>query len=186
MKGKYLYLFILLLGVALDLGTKEAAFHYTHPEVCGHPDGAIRVVEASWFKLYWRQVENSGGMFGLGQGSGPWLRYFRLLAFLVVLVFFVTAKRTQRLFLTALALIGAGAVGNLYDSFFNGGKVRDFIEVWLPFLPWKTFNPWPNFNIADSLILIGAACLVLVLLKDAEFGKKKQCVAPAEEAKETA
>lgn len=177
MKGKYVYLIILLLGVALDLGTKEAAFHYAKPGVCTE-DGCIPVVDVSWFQLNWNKVENSGGMFGVGQGSGLFLRYFRLLAFVVVMIFFVTAKATQRLFLTALSLIGAGAVGNLYDSFFNAGKVRDFIEVHIPVLPWRTFNPWPNFNVADSLILIGAGFLVLVLLKDAEFGKKK---APPEE-----
>ena len=171
---------IYLIGVALDLGSKEAAFHYARPGVCTE-DGCIRVVDLSWFQLNWNKVENSGGMFGVGQGSGLFLRYFRLLALVVVMVFFVTAKPTQRLFLTALSLIGAGAVGNLYDSFFNAGKVRDFIEVHIPVLPWRTFNPWPNFNVADSLILIGAGFLVLVLLKDAEFGKKKS---PPEETAE--
>jgi len=116
-------------------------------------------------------------MFGIGQGLGGILKYARLLALGLVLYFFFRARSTSRLFLTSLSLIFAGAVGNLYDSFFNDGKVRDFIEVYLHFMPEKIFGrlflPWPTFNVADSMILIGACFLVIQLFRDSELGMKQ-------------
>jgi signal peptidase II len=170
MKGKLLFSIIVLLGIALDLGTKELAFHYTRPDVCGDPYQRIRVIETGWFVLDWHKVENSGGMFGVGQGHGGVLRYFRLVALVVVAIFWIRARAAQRLLLFALSLILAGAVGNLYDSFFNGGLVRDFIEARLLFMPTsifgRMFDPWPTFNVADSMILIGAVLLVIQLFRN--------------------
>lgn len=173
MKGKLPFLLIALLGIALDLGTKEIAFH--HPQQ--HPGERIAVIHNDHFVLYWHQVENPGGMFGIGQGLGGVLKYARLLALGLVLYFFLKARSNSKLFLASLSLIFAGAVGNLYDSFFNDGKVRDFIEVYLNFMPEKIFGrlfqPWPTFNVADSMILIGACLLVIQLFLDPELGKKQ-------------
>jgi len=55
--------------------------------------------------------------------------------------------------------------------------VRDFIEVYLNFMPecifGKLFQPWPTFNVADSMILIGASLLVIQLFRDPDLGEKK-------------
>jgi len=182
MKGKLRYLILAALCIALDLGTKELAFHVTRPDVCGDPDERIRVVDAHLFKFHIHKIENPGGMFGIGRGYGDILRYLRLGAFALVVYFWLRAKPHQKLFLTSLSLIFAGAVGNLYDSFFNGGRVRDFLEFYLGFMPKSIFknlfDPWPTFNVADSMILIGAALLVLQLFRDGEMGGKKKS-APA-------
>jgi signal peptidase II len=62
----------------------------------------------------------------------------------------------------ALALIFAGAVGNLHDRIAYGSVV-DFIEVHI-------FGyHWPDFNVADSSIVTGA-CLLLL---DSLFAKGK-------------
>jgi len=54
----------------------------------------------------------------------------------------------------ALALILAGALGNLHDRILYGSVV-DFIEVHI-------FNyHWPDFNVADSSVVTGA-CLLLI------------------------
>ncbi|MBN2491730.1 MAG: signal peptidase II [Planctomycetes bacterium] len=168
MKGKWPFLLLVVLGVALDLGTKELAFHYTRPEISRRLDLRIEVIRTGGFTLDWHRVENSGGMFGVGQGHGGVLRYFRLVALGVVAVFWLRARAAQRLLLFSLSLILAGAFGNLYDSFFNRGLVRDFIEVRLLFMPrslfGQLFDPWPTFNVADSLILVGAVLLVIQLL----------------------
>ncbi len=65
--------------------------------------------------------------------------------------------------LAGLALLIAGATGNVTDRILHGG-VTDFLEVWL-----GSYR-WPAFNVADSAITIGAA---LVLL-DAIFGAKSE------------
>jgi signal peptidase II len=59
-----------------------------------------------------------------------------------------------------VALVLGGALGNAIDRLIYG-YVIDFIEVYLPFLPWRMFNPWPAFNIADSAISVGVAVLIV-------------------------
>ena len=174
MKGKFPFLVVGFLGIVLDLGTKELAFYHTRRA----PGARIAVVHTRAFELDWHKIENSGGMFGVGQQWGGVLRYLRLAALGLVIYFFARAKAKQKLFLTSLALILAGAVGNLYDSFLNNGKVRDFIEVKLHFMPksifHNLFDPWPTFNVADSLILIGAFLLVIFLFKNPDAGAENE------------
>jgi signal peptidase II len=79
---------------------------------------------------------------------------FSLLAALVVLV--VMVKLGDRFTLTsfALALIFAGALGNVHDRIVYGSVV-DFIEVHI-----FSYH-WPDFNVADSAIVTGACLLLL-------------------------
>ena len=97
---------------------------------------------------------NTGGAFSLFQ------RFTPLLAILAVIVAGVLVRALQRtrdpVILVALALVLAGAVGNLIDRIartpgFLRGAVVDFIRV----------GSFPSFNIADSAITIGAVLLVL-------------------------
>ena len=62
--------------------------------------------------------------------------------------------RTQRLLCLALALILAGALGNLIDRLVNG-QVVDFILA-----HWNDAQ-FPAFNVADSAITVGAALMLL-------------------------
>jgi signal peptidase II len=56
-------------------------------------------------------------------------------------------------------LILGGAAGNVLDRAFRSG-VTDFIDFQLGSYHWYTFN------IADSAIVVGAAFVVLELLRD--------------------
>ncbi len=165
MKAKLPYLILVAVCVAVDLWTKAIAF-----DAYDANGRNIQVIATDAFELDWGKVLNHGGMFGMGADNGGILKYLRLGALAIVLFFFLRAAATMRLFLVALSLILAGALGNLYDSFFNNGAVRDFIEVRLLFMPKSIFgtlfDPWPTFNVADSLILIGAGLLVIQLFFD--------------------
>ncbi len=55
----------------------------------------------------------------------------------------------------ALGIALGGALGNLVDRLRFGGAVVDFIVVWR----------WPSFNVADAAILLGAALLVVQVLR---------------------
>jgi signal peptidase II len=79
---------------------------------------------------------------------------FSLLAALVVL--FVMVRLSSRLTLTSigLALVFAGALGNVHDRIAYGSVV-DFIEVHI-----FSYH-WPDFNVADSAIVTGACLLLL-------------------------
>lgn len=57
------------------------------------------------------------------------------------------------------ALIVAGAFGNLYDRFFRGFAVIDFID-----LHAGEIYHWPTFNIADVAIVVAIFLLAFELL----------------------
>ncbi|HEV2284602.1 MAG: signal peptidase II [Burkholderiales bacterium] len=102
---------------------------------------------------------NTGAAFSmLAQASG-WQRWlFVALALVVSAVLLVWLRRlaaaTQGLIACGLALIVAGALGNLIDRV-RLGHVIDFI--------WAHWGEhyFPAFNVADSAITIGAALLLL-------------------------
>ena len=79
---------------------------------------------------------------------------FSLLASVVVLIALVRLGSSITLTTTALALILAGALGNVHDRIAYG-SVIDFIEVHI-----FTYH-WPDFNVADSSIVVGAFLLML-------------------------
>jgi signal peptidase II len=67
-------------------------------------------------------------------------------------------RNTSWLMPTSLALVFGGAFGNLWDRVLRG-SVTDFLQVFIG------SYEFPSFNVADSAITIGAALLVIDLLK---------------------
>jgi signal peptidase II len=103
---------------------------------------------------------NEGAAFSLFADSATpntvrWvLISFSLVAAVVVLVAMVRLGSRITLTTVALALILAGALGNVHDRIAYG-SVIDFIEVHV-----FTYH-WPDFNVADSSIVVGACLLML-------------------------
>ena len=62
----------------------------------------------------------------------------------------------------AVEVILGGAAGNLIDRVFYGGSVVDFIEM-----SWRG-HIFPVYNVADMGVSIGAALLVLALLREGD------------------
>ena len=107
---------------------------------------------------------NSGFAFSQGQGLGPLVGIFAIVAVLFLLR--AVRKATTQLSAVALCAIVAGAIGNIADRIFRGegwlhGQVVDFIDV-----QW-----WPVFNLADSSITVGACVLIAAMLIEARNGK---------------
>jgi signal peptidase II len=107
---------------------------------------------------------NSGFAFSQGQGMGPLVGLFAIVAVLFLLR--AVRKATTQLSATAISAIVAGAIGNIADRFFRGegwlhGRVVDFIDV-----QW-----WPVFNVADSSITVGACLLIAAMLMESRNGK---------------
>ena len=119
--------------------------------------GAIPVIPHFLRISHWT---NEGAAFSLFADSASpnavrWaLISFSLLAALAVLVFMVRLANRLTLTTVALALVFAGALGNVHDRIAYGSVV-DFIEVHI-----FTYH-WPDFNVADSAIVIGACLLLL-------------------------
>jgi signal peptidase II len=123
--------------------------------------GAIPVIPRVLRITHWT---NEGAAFSLFANSASpqavrWgLVIFSSLA--AMLVLFVMVRLADRFTLTtiALALVFAGALGNVHDRIAYGSVV-DFIEVHI-----FSYH-WPDFNIADSSVVTGACLLLLDSLR---------------------
>jgi signal peptidase II len=119
--------------------------------------GAIPVIPRVLRITHWT---NEGAAFSLfAESASPhlvrWVLVgFSLLAALAVLIALVKLGDRITLTTVALALIFAGALGNVHDRILYGSVV-DFIEVHI-----FSYH-WPDFNVADSAIVIGACLLFL-------------------------
>ncbi len=123
--------------------------------------GAIPVISGFLRITHWT---NEGAAFSLfadsaSPGTVRWVLIgFSLLAAVVVLLALIRLGSRFNLTTIALALVLAGALGNVHDRIVYGSVV-DFIEVHI-------FGyHWPDFNVADSSIVTGACLLLLDSLR---------------------
>ena len=181
-----LLLAVLIVGLGLDLWSKQVAFESVadHPIVIdraellanpgSNPIGPHNGVEVlPWGLLEFRLVLNSGAVFGIGAHQRWFFVSFSIVAIAVAIwIFGWRTNLHARLLHTGIALILAGAIGNLWDRL-TIGRVRDFLHMlptWrLPFgLSWPgdPGDPhiWPwIFNVADVLLLSGMGLVHLHL-----------------------
>lgn len=119
--------------------------------------GAIPIIPSVLRITHWT---NEGAAFSLfADSTSPntvrWaLISFSLLAAVIVLIAMIRLGNRITFTTVALALIFAGALGNVHDRIAYGSVV-DFIEVHI-----FTYH-WPDFNVADSSIVVGAGLLML-------------------------
>jgi signal peptidase II len=112
----------------------------------------------------WRMnyVENPGAAWGLFRSFSDTFRnaFFTLVsvgAIGLILHYYRKLRDDQRYLQVALSFVLAGAVGNFIDRIARQ-YVIDFVE-------WYWWNRpdirWPTFNVADSLIVVGVAMLIV-------------------------
>jgi len=109
--------------------------------------------------LRFTYVRNAGAAFGIFQG-GRWPFIAVSLLAVIALVWVLRHRRRSALRTWSYALILGGAAGNLVDRVFYGGRVIDFIEM-----SWHG-HVFPVYNFADMGVSIGAALLILALLRE--------------------
>jgi signal peptidase II len=107
---------------------------------------------------------NPGAAWSMLADAAGWQRWlFSVLALAVSVVILIWLRRldghSRRLLAAAVALILAGAVGNLIDRLWLG-QVVDFIVA-----HWGE-HQFPAFNVADSAITIGAGLMLFDALTD--------------------
>jgi len=133
--------------IAIDLYTKQLILqHFVYGE---------HLQVTSFFDLV--RYHNEGAAFSFLAGAGGWQRLlFSAIALIasVVIVYLLRKHWQQKLFCFALALVLAGALGNLYDRL-TLGYVVDFL-----FFHYQSYY-WPAFNVADSAITCGVGLLLL-------------------------
>lgn len=113
--------------------------------------------------LYFTHTRNPGIAFGLHLGG--WSRPIFVAAALAVLLLLISIYRstrpTERARRYAIAMLCAGAVGNLIDRIRWEEGVVDFVRLTV------AGYDWPIFNVADISVTLGAVLLGLSLLADA-------------------
>jgi len=143
---------IAVLGLVLDLWTKAAIFAVLRHE----PDQSLAIINGF---LTFRMALNDGAAFGIASGRQLLLIGVSGVALVVILGVFLFGAARQRLVQAALGLFTAGVCGNLWDRMFNGGRVRDFVDV--VYWPGKH---WHTFNVADAMLCIAVGLLVATTL----------------------
>jgi signal peptidase II len=117
-------------------------------------------------------VYNPGAAFGLHLGpQSRWIFTVLTILALVILGRLYRSTHTGHTArVAALALVCAGAVGNLIDRLRSFFGVVDFIDVGIG------DSRWPTFNVADMAVSVGAALLAWVLWQE---DQSTQATAPA-------
>lgn len=151
MKRNIPYLCIIGLLLILDQVTKAALEKSI-------PWGSSRAVIPGFFNL--SHVRNRGAIFGFLNQSGTPLVYIfltlmSLTALGLVIYYFIKVPASERLLKFTLALVMAGALGNLFDRI-SKGYVVDFLDFYIG------RHHFPSFNVADSCITIGAILLIYI------------------------
>jgi signal peptidase II len=107
-------------------------------------------------------VYNPGAAFGLHLGAqSRWIFTVLTIVALVILGrLYLATKRGDLTRTLSLALVCAGALGNLLDRLRSDMGVVDFLDV--------GFGDarWPTFNVADMAVSIGAVLLAWVLWQE--------------------
>ena len=166
----YLFCALGTTGCAADLFTKKLVFD--HPQL-------FRGSE--WW--LWRghvgiqKSLNEGAVFGIGQGGVAVLAVISLAAMIAIPIWLFRFRAGKDLWLTAtLGCMMGGIAGNFYDRLGWHRLVWDDFDVsrsgervyavrdWI-LLQWNERLVWPNFNIADALLVIGTAVLLVASFK---------------------
>lgn len=133
---------------ALDQITKLVAHHFLY----GKEDV---IIIPSFLKLHY--ATNKGAAFSLMSGQTKLLSLISLIAIGILLFWYFNTSKEEKWTRAALGLVFGGALGNMFDRFFRGDGVIDFILA-----HWKDKAYWPVFNTADSAICVGIFLLMLL------------------------
>jgi signal peptidase II len=113
-------------------------------------------------------VQNPGAAFSFLADQDGWQRwFFTVIAAVASIVFGVWLAKTpknQTLLNIAVALMLSGALGNLIDRVLFG-YVIDFLDFYIG------NKHWPAFNVADAMIFIGAALMIIDSFKNDQLKK---------------
>lgn len=153
------FLLIATLGSATDLLTKQWVFEWR---------GLPQENHEWWLWEPYIGIEtavNTGALFGLGGGWGRVFAVLSVAAAMSIPVWLFVFRAANSAWLTvSLSCIMGGILGNLYDRlglWLQPGMPAEWhsaVRDWI-LLRYGDYT-WPNFNIADSLLVCGAAMLV--------------------------
>lgn len=139
------------IGLAGDLLTKHAAF----AALGSSPEPSRSVIDGF---LSLRLSLNPGIVFGIDWLPGWAVLLATVAAMVLMTAVFAASTPGERLLHAACGMVLGGAAGNAFDRL-QTGVVRDFIDVRIPVVNYH----WPTFNVADVLLVVGLAVIILHL-----------------------
>lgn len=147
---------LLVVLVVLDILTKYFAFVHLS-------DGGVKDAIPGLFNFV--LAFNNGAAWGILADQKWLLTLLSLIVGTGVLVFYLCrfAKLPKTVSL-ALALIVAGAYGNLIDRIGYWGELGIYKQGVVDFLQFAFWTSFPVFNLADSYLTIGIAVLLVYFL----------------------
>lgn len=156
---------VMVLVVATDYITKMIAVANLVPHY------SVRQVVGDYVQF--RLIYNPGAAFGLYLGSASrWIFMGLAIGALFVLWrLYRSTREGEHARLLAVALVCAGAVGNLLDRIRSERGVVDFIDVGIGSMRW------PTFNVADMAVSVGAFLLAWVLWGEEERERESAAAA---------
>ncbi len=144
-----LQIIIIVLALAADQLSKFLLV----PVLSSLPGKTLPVIEGVFHLTY---IQNKGASFGILQGKQLFFIIVTVIVLIAATVYIIRGRKTHSRFLKiTLALLWAGAFGNLIDRVLFG-YVRDLFD-------FRIINFWV-FNVADSCLVIGAVLLCVYLL----------------------
>jgi signal peptidase II len=145
---------LLLAVLALDVTTKSLAVTHLAPEYVPH--------EVVGDLVQLTLAYNRGMSFGIEVGEYSRLIFvvLALLALVILAQLYRATSASDRPRTVALALICAGALGNMLDRIRSSRGVVDFIDLGIRDARFYTFN------VADMAITVGAVALAWVLWQE--------------------
>lgn len=146
-----------LIVLVVDLASKWLV-HQNLPLMNGHayvyPYGGIGIFQNFLgIEFSISHATNRGAAWGILSNYQTALLAFRMVLVSGIMAYFWLSERHPS-WRIPLALVLAGAVGNILDAFFYG-HVVDMLH----FVFWG--YDYPTFNVADSAIFVGIAFLIL-------------------------
>ncbi len=157
---------IACFGCAIDLLTKKWAFDRLGMP---HQRPSLWLVDEIFG---FTTSLNEGALFGFGQGQGLLFSGLSFAAGVGIFYWlFVAGAARDRLLTVALGCVTGGIMGNLYDRLglpgltWNRESAHLLGEPVYAVRDWLHFKvdpiiDWPIFNVADSLLVCGAALLI--------------------------
>ena len=159
MKSRVLFWTVFLLMLAVDQGVKawvRGAF-YEH-EAPGYPWPGVFEITLTY---------NKGIAFGMLQGFGVVLAPIAIAMAAVAAIYTYRHPKESLWIHASMALLSAGALGNLYDRLILG-KVTDMF--------WFRAIDFPVFNVADACITVAAVILIFRWLYEAIRGPQPAAI----------
>ena len=165
---------IIAAGILIDQISKLIAVKFLAPV------GDVPIIKGVFHLTF---VTNDGAAFGMMDDKRWIFMVISTVAIIGMALYIYFGHSGSLLAGSAIAAIVSGGIGNMIDRIFSG-EVVDFINTCFVRYPtslkditnfseWQTF---PVYNIADCLVCIGAATLIVALIIETvkEMRKKRE------------